>query len=79
MKLTADQIILLANALAGIGQAFNPAAAASLRALLTVGTELNNMIQSIRTNDPEMWAKVRADFGEAAAAFEASALARNIP
>lgn len=73
--MSAEQIKSIAEKLAMIAGIFNPAAAASLTALLEAGTELNDLIAAIRSNDPELWARARADVGAAIAAWDASVIA----
>ena len=75
-NLTAEQIAALAPQLGGIAAIFNPGSAAAIGGLVQVGTQLFAMLQQIKANDPEMWAKVSADYRDAVAGFEASVQAR---
>jgi Pyruvate/2-oxoacid:ferredoxin oxidoreductase gamma subunit len=76
-KLTQEQVMAIAAQLAGLAAIFNPAAAGSISALVGIGTQLATMINAVRTNDPELWAKVTADFDAAKAGFEASVAAQH--
>lgn len=75
-KVTAEQITALANTLATVGAIFNPAAGATIKGLVTAGTELNNMIRNIREQTEEsaaeVWEEVRADYEKSLEGFQAS-------
>jgi hypothetical protein len=75
-KLTQEQVMAIAAQLAQLAAIFNPAAAGSIGALVGIGAQLTAMINAVRTNDPEMWARVSADFEDAKAKFEASVAAQ---
>lgn len=79
MKVTAEQLAAIARQLAEIAAVFNPGAAASVIAVVEVGTELNNLIKDIRTQEngqeSQVWAEVRDDYQESLDAFNAAAAA----
>lgn len=68
IKLIISQLLSVL-AIASPGQA---ATVAVLRALLAAGTELYDLIEKIKRDDPGAWAEVSADFKEDLAAFRAS-------
>ena len=74
-----EQIATLGQRLVEIAAMFSPAHAGALRsvvAVVGVASELNDLVRAIRDNDPEMWAQVSADYGDALAGFQASATPR---
>lgn len=81
-KITAEQIAAIARQLAEIAAVFNPGAAASVVAVIEVGTELNNLIKDIRLQEngqeAAVWAEVRDDYAESLDAFNAAASAHAI-
>lgn len=77
MKVTAEQIAAIARQLAEIAAVFNPSAAQSVVAVIEVGTELNDLIKNIRTQEngqeSAVWAEVRDDYQDSLNAFNAAA------
>lgn len=77
MKVTAEQLAAIARQLAEIAATFNPGAAASVIGVIEVGTELNNLIKDIRTQEngqeAAVWNEVRNDYQESLDAFNAAA------
>jgi hypothetical protein len=71
MKVTAEQVLAFAKQLAALASIYNPASAATVSAFVAAGVELNSMIQSIRENDPDMWAKVSSETNSVVAQYEA--------
>lgn len=77
--MNAEQIAALGARLVEIAAMFSPAHAGALRsvvAVVGVASELNDLVRAIRDNDPEMWAQVSADYGDALAGFQASVTPR---
>lgn len=72
MSLNKEQIQAFAQQFSALAAIFNPGAAASIQLLVAAATQLNEMIGTIKKNDPEMWNKVADDFNAAVAAFDAS-------
>lgn len=68
----AEQLAALAQQLAGIAAIFNPGSAAALSGLVGVGTQFFALLQQIKADDPDMWAKVSEDYKASLAGFEAS-------
>lgn len=64
----ADQLIAVA---AGTNK-LNPATSVALAALLRVSKQLADLIAEIKKSDPDLWAKVVADYEDALAEWDAS-------
>lgn len=76
MNVTAEQIALAAQQLAAIAGVFSPQNAAAITLLVQATTNLNVMVQRIRTqndaNAQQVWQQVSTDFKQSVQAFEAS-------
>ena len=73
---TAEQVNLFAQNVAAIAAVFDPKSAATIALLTQAGITLNQMIQSIRTqneaNSQTVWKQVSTDFNATVAAFDKS-------
>jgi hypothetical protein len=76
MKVTAAQLLIFAEALVDLAQKFDPKDAESIRDVIDAGSDLNGLIKDIRDqtqeNAQEVWDKVRTDYSENLARFQAS-------
>lgn len=72
MSVTPEKLTEFAKQLAALAAIFNPGAAATVQLLVAAAAQLNEMVALIKQDDPEMWAKISADFNSAAAAYEAA-------
>lgn len=67
-----EQVADMAAKIARLAAAFNPPASAALLALIQISNQLNAVLTSIRANDPELWAKVSADYADAVSQWQAA-------
>ena len=77
--MNAEQIATLGQRLVEIAAMFSPGHAAAIGTVVKVvgvASELNDLVRAIRDNDPEMWAQVSADYGDALAGFQAAVVPR---
>lgn len=76
MNVTAEQVASAAQQLAAIAGVFDPKNAAAIVLLVRSVTELNLMVKAIREQNEadaqKVWDKVKANFEQSVAAFEAS-------
>lgn len=70
--MTQEQLAQFAKQMVALAAIFNPGAAASVELLIAAATQLNEMVASIKRNDPDMWDKVSKDYKDSLAAFDAS-------
>lgn len=76
VNLTPEQVQALGVQLISIAAIFNPAGAATIGGLMTVGLELNRMLQRIKDGvTPEVWAEVVEKNRAAVEKFEKSVAA----
>lgn len=68
------QLELIAQTLLRLAQVYKPHEAALIAELFAAGKELNDLLRDIRVQTeaeaPEVWAKVREDFGDAVSRWE---------
>jgi len=76
MNVTPEQVNIFAQHVAAIAAVFDPKSAATIALLTQAGITLNQMIQSIRTqneaNSQAVWKQVSTDFNATVAAFDRS-------
>lgn len=70
--MTKEQVLEFAKEFAAIAAAYAPGTGTSLNMLVLAATQLNEMVNAVRTEDPELWAKSVANFKRAHEAFDAS-------
>jgi hypothetical protein len=70
--MTREQIEAMAQQLLAVAAALHPQHAAAIRGLVAVATSLNTLIAQIKSEDPEAWDAVAADYNASLAAFKAS-------
>lgn len=70
--MTKEQVLAYAKEFAAMAAAYAPGQAASLSMLVMAATQLNDMVNAIKGEDPELWAKSVANFKRAHEAFDAS-------
>jgi Asp-tRNA(Asn)/Glu-tRNA(Gln) amidotransferase C subunit len=76
IKVSPEEIALIAQNLAAIAGVFSPANAASIALLVQAATTVNTLVQRVRSQSAEdglqVWAAVRTDYALSLSAFEAS-------
>lgn len=69
-------LMAIVSQLSAIAAIYAPGKGQAVIELLAVAARLNNMIAQIKDNDPQAWAEVSANYGDALARFEASVKAK---
>jgi hypothetical protein len=70
--MNAAQLNSLAQSLAQAAAIFNPTLGIGLSTVIAVATSLNELLAAAKSNDPEAWAKIAAQYPEALRRFEES-------
>lgn len=70
--MTKDQILAFAKEFGVFAASYIPGTGTSLNMLILAATQLNEMVNNVKNEDPELWAKSVANFKRAHEAFDAS-------
>lgn len=70
--MTKEQVLQFAKEFGAMAAAYAPGTGTSLNMLILAATQLNDMVNAAKAEDPELWAKSVANFKRAHEAFDAS-------
>lgn len=72
MAMTKEQMLQFAKEFGAFAAIYAPGTGTSLNMLILAATQLNDMVNAVKAEDPALWEKSVANFKRAHEAFDAS-------